>query len=446
VRVLRDPFYRAVNHLTRSNPIERRSNIWFQFEAKGERSSNLIRIGYVVLWFTCTVVHAPGNAYWSNVANLGVGGIWLAWCIGFQWYLLKRPYRKSFKYLSTTMDMLVISAMLFIYQYAGGPAYALKVPTYLNYFCCMGLAAMRYRMHLAVYAGVAAVIGYLGNCLWFWHVYHFATGTGLEHTTSAKISISYLGFTVLYLIVFTMLIYTLMYNVKRLVNVRVREGEAALKAKERAAIAANVAHEIKNPLEGIYGAAQILQEEGKGNPKFIGMILKDSVRLNGVVQQFLQFSRPFQARMADFDLVEAASAFCREQASLSEEGAVDFRADLDAARVSADQEGLRQILLNLYQNARRYQVAGKPVAVRVRAGEGCTELAVEDDGEGIPQANRNKVFDPFFTTSSKGTGLGLAISRKIAQEMGGDLYYEPKVPGTRFVLALKPAKPAENAA
>jgi signal transduction histidine kinase len=226
----------------------------------------------------------------------------------------------------------------------------------------------------------------------------------------------------------------------------VREGEAALKAKERAAIAANVAHEIKNPLEGIYGAAQILKEEGKGNPKFIEMILKDSVRLNGVVQQFLQFSRPFQVRLAEFDLVEAAGAFCREQASLSGDESVSFRAGLDQARVLADQEGLRQIMLNLYQNARRYQVAGKPVIVVVRAAEGGMELALEDDGEGIPPANREKVFDPFFTTSSKGTGLGLAISRKIAREMGGDLYYEPKQPGSRFVIALKPGQPAESPA
>jgi signal transduction histidine kinase len=446
MKYARDFFPRAVHHLTRANPAERRQNIWFQFEAKAERSSNLIRTGYVVLWVVCTAAHAPGNAYWANVANLGVGGVWLAWCIGFQWYLAKRPYRKPFKYLSTTMDMLVISAMIFLYQFAAGPAYALKVPTYLNYFCCMGLAAMRYRLHLAVYAGVAAVFGYLGNCLWFWYRYRFPTGSGVEHTISAKISVSYLGFAILYLIVFTMLIYTLVYNVKRLVNARVREGEAALKAKERAAIAANVAHEIKNPLEGIYGAAQILKEEGKGNPKFIEMILKDSVRLNGVVQQFLQFSRPFQVRMADFDLVEAVAAFCREQASLAGEGAVAFVCERERARAHADQEGLRQILLNLYQNARRYQAAGKPVEIRVRAGEGGPELAVEDDGEGIPEANRSKVFDPFFTTSSKGTGLGLAISRKIAREMGGDLYYEPKAPGTRFVLTLKPGPPAENAA
>ena len=67
-------------------------------------------------------------------------------------------------------------------------------------------------------------------------------------------------------------------------------------------------------------------------------------------------------------------------------------------------------------------------------------VLVEDDGEGIPEANRERVFDPFFTTSSKGTGLGLAISRKIAREMRGDLGFEPKSPGARFVLTLKPGR------
>lgn len=444
MNAFREIFLRSVQSLTRSNPAERRRNIWFQFEAKAERSSNLIRTAYVIVWVASTGAHAPGNTFWSNVANLGVGGFWLAWCVGYQWYLLRHPYRKPFKYVSTTVDMVVITTMLCLYSFAAGPAYALKVPTFFNYFCCLGLAAMRYRLHLAVYGGVAAVLGYLGMNVWFYHAFHYPTGSGVEHATSAKVSVSYIGFNILYLVVFTMLIYFLVYNVKRLVNVRVREGEAALKAKERAAIAANVAHEIKNPLEGIYGAAQILKEEGKGNPRFIEMILKDSVRLNGVVQQFLQFSRPFQPRLADFDLAGAASAFCREQASLAGEAAVAFRSEGGEARVLADEEGLRQILLNLYQNARRYQVPGKPVGVSVRPNGEFTELHVEDDGEGIPEANRGRVFDPFFTTSSKGTGLGLAISRKIAREMGGDLYYEPKQPGARFVLALKPGKPAEN--
>ncbi|MEO7425716.1 MAG: HAMP domain-containing sensor histidine kinase [Fibrobacteria bacterium] len=434
-----------MHFLTRPNTAERRQNIWFQVEAKAERSSNVMRTVYVLVWVITTMLHAPGNLYWSNVSNLGCGGFWLVWCMGYQWYLLRRPYRKGFKYLSTTVDMIVITVMLLILAHGSGYAYALKVPTFYNYFCCLGLAALRYRLHLAIYAGAVALISYFALCLHLYLHFPIEFGTGLEHATTGKISSSYILFNFLYLIVFTFLIYFLVYNVKKLVNVRVREGEAALKAKERAAIAANVAHEIKNPLEGIYGAAQILKEEGKGNPKFIDMILKDSVRLNGVVQQFLQFSRPFRTRMSEFDLVEAVSGFCKEQASIAGAEKVRFHSDSDYVPIHADQEGLRQVMLNLYQNARRYQEADKAVEVSVRGRGQSAEVLIEDDGEGIPEENRERVFDPFFTTSSKGTGLGLAISRKIAREMGGDLYFEPKQPGARFVLSLKPGTSGETA-
>jgi signal transduction histidine kinase len=431
---------RAVNFLTRTHVLERRRNIWLQIEAKAERSSNLIRVGYVMIWMITTGAHAPGNPFWSNVANLGVGGFWLLWSMGYQAYLLRYPYRSKLKYLSTTMDMVVITAMLFFYSCTAGPAYALKVPSFLNYFCCLGLAAMRYRLYLALYGGVTAAVCYLGLYIYFLLRFRPALGTGVEHATGPFINPSYVMFNVVYLLVFTFLTYFLVYNVKRLVDLRIREGESAVKAKERAAMSAHVAHEIKNPLEGIYGAAQLLKEEGKGNGRFIDMILKDSVRLNGVVQQFLQFSRPFQTRMAHFDAAEAVREFCREQAALAGEDQVACGADGGAAPVHADPEGLRQVLLNLYQNARRYQVPGRPVGVTVRGRGETVEIAVEDDGEGVPEANRESLFDPFFTTSTKGTGLGLAISRKIAREMGGDLYFEPKEPGARFVVALKPGK------
>lgn len=428
---------RAVNFLTRTHIRERRRNIWAQIEAKAERSSNLIRIGYVFVWLLCTGAHAPGNPYWSNVANLGVGGFWLLWSMGFQAYLLKYPYHSKLKYVSTTMDMVIITAMLYVYSYTAGPVYALKVPSYLNYFCCLGLAAMRYRLYLALYGGIMASACYLGLYVYFFFRHRPLLGSGVEHATGPYLHQSYVLFTVVYLLVFTFLTYFLVYNVKRLVDLRIREGEAAVKAKERAAMAASVAHEIKNPLEGIYGAAQLLKEESKGNGKFIDMILKDSVRLNGVVQQFLQYSRPFLTRMAHFDAAEAVQGFCREQAALAGEEKVRCDADRGPAPAHADPEGLRQVLLNLYQNARRYQRPDLPVQVKVRGRNDAVEITVEDDGEGIPEGNRERIFDPFFTTSSKGTGLGLAISRKIAREMGGDLYFEPKEPGARFVVVLK---------
>jgi signal transduction histidine kinase len=437
---------RILNHFTRTHPRERRRNIWFQVEAKAERSSNLIRTVYVCVWLASTLVHARGNPFWSNVSNLGGGSFWLAWCLGYQAYLMRWPYHSKLKYLSTTMDMLVITGMLFLYHKTAGPAYALKVPTFYTYFCCLGLAAMRYRLYLALYSGVVAVICYSGLFLVFYLNYPIKFGTSLEHTLSDKVYFGYVLINAMYLLIFTFLIYFLVYNVKRLVDLRIRDGEAAVKAKERAAIAASVAHEIKNPLEGIYGAAQLLKEEGKANVRFVDMILKDSVRLNDVVQQFLQFSRPFQARFAAFDSAAFVHDFCREQDELAGNGKVTCRSDGESALVRADPEGLRQILLNLYQNARRYQVPGKPVEVSVRHRGGTVEIAVEDDGEGVPEANYEKVFDPFFTTSTKGTGLGLAISRKVAREMGGDLYFEPKQPGARFVLVLRPGKTEEKTA
>ena len=440
---MRKPIADTFERLTRPHPSERRRDLWFQEEARAERSSNVIRIMFVLIWLTATLVHAPGNNFFANLANLGVGGIWLAWSVGYHVYLLNRPHRQWFKYLSTTVDMLIVTATIFTCQFAYGYAYALKIPTFLNYSCVLGLAALRYRRHLAVYAGALAVLCYGGLFAYFMLVYTVDFGNGWEHTSTAKICGVYILFNGVYLIAYTVLIVFLVDNGRRLVDLRVKEGKATLQAKERAAIAANVAHEIKNPLEGIYGAAQLLKEEGKGNEKFIGMILKDSIRLNGVIQQFLAFSRPFPARMSSFDAVEAAREFCREQEAVGGKGYIRCLTEAGPLPVYADPEGLRQALLNLYQNAKRFQIAGKPVDVRVQERSGAVEISVEDDGEGVPEKNRERLFHPFFTTSSQGTGLGLAISRKIAREMGGELYFEPKSPGSRFVLSLKTYQPGE---
>ena len=250
--------------------------------------------------------------------------------------------------------------------------------------------------------------------------------------------------TCVYLLIFTFLIYFLVYNVKRLVDLRIREGEAAVKAKERAAMAASVAHEIKNPLEGIYGAAQLLKEEAKGNGRFIDMILKDSVRLNGVVQQFLQFSRPFlhphgplRRRRGGAGLLPGAGLAGRRR-----HGPLRRRTGCGEGYLAhADPEGLRQVLLNLYQNARRYQKPGQPVDVKVRGRDGTPwKSPWRTTGRASPRPTGSASSTPFSQLPQKAPGLGLAISRKIAREMGGDLYFEPKEPGARFVVVLKPGR------
>jgi|GEM_PF-1420362 len=442
------------HRLLRMHPVERGRDLWFQEEARAERLSNFIRIVYILAWLASTLLHAPGNTYWMNLSNLGVGFLWLGWSLFVQVWLWHRPYRLYHKFITTAMDMIMVTLMIFLYQYSAGPVFCLKVPTFFSYFCCIGLAALRFKRSLAVWAGCLAVGFYASLFLYLHHNYPLVFGTNIESALTSKVNGHYIIYQLVYLAVFSVLTYVIAVNVKRLVELRALESEAAHRAQERAVVAAGVAHEIKNPLEGIYGAAQLLQEEGKGNARFIQMILKDSVRLNETVQQFLRFSRPFTAHPERFDFIGFVREFCREQneivrgrgqgqnqmADRSPDMPLEFSSEEEAHALFSDEEGLRQVLLNLVQNARRYQLPGRPVRVVAEVRAEVVEVAIEDDGEGVPEDKQTKLFEPFFTTAARGTGLGLAISRKIARELGGDLYYEPLQPGSRFVLIVRNAE------
>lgn len=223
-------------------------------------------------------------------------------------------------------------------------------------------------------------------------------------------------------------------------------------------MAAGLAHELKNPLEGIYGAAQILKEEGKGNARFIDIVMKSAVRLHDIVQQYLQFARPFRLQLEKLDLSAWLENFVQEQNSLRTKEAAGPRLDyVEGSSASpspsapsspsgaeagprfaeADPDGIRQILLNLVQNAKRHHEGEGPIRVVLRSEGAHLCVDVEDEGPGVDPQHRSRLFEPFFTTATKGTGLGLAISRRIAKEMGGDLVFAPKERGSRFTLSVK---------
>ncbi|MBF0433204.1 MAG: hypothetical protein HQK83_18130 [Fibrobacteria bacterium] len=204
-------------------------------------------------------------------------------------------------------------------------------------------------------------------------------------------------------------------------------------------MSATMAHEIKNPLEGIYGAAQILKESESYNEKFVDIILKDSIRLNEVVSRFLQFSRPFIIKPAKFDLIDFTERFVDAQNAIQQLHQVVLQTSLSSLEITTDRDGLAQIMLNLIQNARKFQQPDndEPILVSIIKKDASVEISVRDNGPGIPQHDLDKLFTPFFTTSVKGTGLGLAISHKIAQELGGDLSYDYGSPGALFTISLK---------
>lgn len=221
-------------------------------------------------------------------------------------------------------------------------------------------------------------------------------------------------------------------------------------------LAASLTHEIRNPLGAIRGTAEILRDEfPPGHPKaeFLDILLRETDRLNRVVEDFLGFTRPRPdgegAGVVDVGrLAQETSDLVAAQAR---KGGLTLHADLPAGlRVRGSPVQLKQVLLNLLLNAiqatppghgivlRARPLAGKVQGLEYREVEGrLLSLTVEDEGPGIPDDLLPRLFEPFFTTKSEGTGLGLAISLRIAQAHGGSLAAANRPEGgARFTLTL----------
>ena len=234
-------------------------------------------------------------------------------------------------------------------------------------------------------------------------------------------------------------------------------------------MAQRLAHEIKNPLTPIQLAVQECHRKyGGEDPRFRALldttleIVEEEVgTLRRLVGNFSSFARLPHAELAEADLGDflrdCSEHFGHLGAELSEEGADDvvlspdvqvrWEIPADAPRVAIDRQMMRRVLVNLVRNAvqavraanpeRDAQPRGHVVVRAVTRAEG-VDLVVEDDGPGVPEASRERVFDPYFTTKAEGTGLGLAIVKKIVVEHNGTIAARPSesLGGAAFVVSL----------
>ncbi|WP_415835450.1 ATP-binding protein, partial [Corallococcus soli] len=247
---------------------------------------------------------------------------------------------------------------------------------------------------------------------------------------------------------------TVLENSKLYEKIRERDRLAAL-----GEMAAGLAHEIRNPLGAIKGAAQCLDpkklpgEDGE----FLDVIVEEVNRLNGVVTAFLDYSRPLKQSFGPTDLNEVVTRTMRLiQNDMPATAELAVELDLRLPRADGDAEQLKQVLINLVQNA--VQAMGNQkgcITVRTEkperfgdlrsAGGEFVEVRVSDNGPGIPLDQQPHIFVPFFTTKQKGTGLGLAICQRIVKNHGGTISVQSKVgEGTAFIIRL-PALPTEQA-
>jgi two-component system sensor histidine kinase HydH len=176
-------------------------------------------------------------------------------------------------------------------------------------------------------------------------------------------------------------------------------------------MSAVLAHEIKNPLASLKGNAQLLAATlptgDKARAK-ADRVVDEAQRLERLTGGLLQFVRTGELHRGEIGIADLARAAAGETP-------IELAGD---ARAVVDPERLQQVLANLIANAAE---AGPPVAVRVDVEGGRVIVDVADRGPGIPSAERDKVFEPFFTNKTHGTGLGLAVARRIVELHGGTL-------------------------
>ncbi len=218
------------------------------------------------------------------------------------------------------------------------------------------------------------------------------------------------------------------------VLVHIEEFTDVVEAESRAAqaeslavigsLAANVAHEIRNPLAAISATLQVIGQSLDAEDhrrSILDKVTGQVRRLDRLVTDLLGYARPAEPSLKALD-IEAVAREALIQSGVDAELQI-----VQTARVEADPHLLQQVLVNLLQNARDVADA---VILRVDGGT----VEVEDDGPGIDPAVRSRLFEPFVTSKARGTGLGLAISRKLAASMGATL--ELNEAPTRFRLNL----------
>ncbi len=191
-------------------------------------------------------------------------------------------------------------------------------------------------------------------------------------------------------------------------------------------LTAGMAHEIRNPLGAIGGAAEILERDyPQDHPRreFLDILRREIVRLNAIVSKYLDYARPQAPELRPVELNEAVRAALDlvGKSAVGASIALDTRLAEALPAVRADAGQIHQVLVNLLLNAVQAMPDGGTVEIATWAEEGVAVVEVRDHGAGLPDVPVERLFEPFYTTKAAGTGLGLHVCRRIAQSHGGRL-------------------------
>ncbi len=226
---------------------------------------------------------------------------------------------------------------------------------------------------------------------------------------------------------------------------RLAQATARAEEAERLAalgrIAAALAHEIRNPLGSIAGSIELLRTGGTlsaQDQELCGIITRETARLNDLINDMLDLSRPRTPARSRFDIALLARDVVALAAQSGRGSDVTVRYEgPDVADVDADPAQMRQVLWNLLRNAVQASAAGDEVLVHLEAEPTRVVLAISDNGPGIPSEAKGRLFDAFFTTRSHGVGIGLAVVKRILDDHAFSIEVDSAAEhGTTFRVAI----------
>lgn len=214
------------------------------------------------------------------------------------------------------------------------------------------------------------------------------------------------------------------------------------------ALLANASHELRSPLARVRLALEMFDRQGSAERQQVlkREVERDIAELDGLIEEILLSSRldaqaaqNMPARFETFDLTGLVAEECAR---------VDARLDGEPVSISGDARLLRRLVRNLLENARRHG-GGKPIDVALHRVTGRTELTVSDRGPGVLEAERSRIFEPFYRSrdaaeSAGGVGLGLALVQRIAQQHGGAANCLPREGGGAVFRVTLPQRRADN--
>jgi len=211
-------------------------------------------------------------------------------------------------------------------------------------------------------------------------------------------------------------------SVKNLINlqIKIKNQEHLVNLGE---MAASVAHELRNPLGIIKGANSVIQKKyGDEHEEIFSYIPVELQRLNKLISDFLSFARSKTLNIQEISLVDFIKKI---KLNFSENNTIAYIWDVDKnlENIKTDPDALEQVLLNIINNSRQAVDENGRIEINVQNVDNRVVINVKDNGIGIPLENRDKIFEPFFSTKENGSGLGLAISKRLIEQLGGEIVF-----------------------